>query len=409
MLKRLLGFLLVAALLLTVGQSVLAENYEVSFPITFDQTSCRDMLQLINDFRTGDDCWCWNPENTEKVYAEGLEPLVYDYDLEQIAMQRAAECFLYYDHTRPDDTGCFTAFTVDDILALGENIAAGYNKNDTTNAVFTGWREQDKPYEGQGHRRNMLSPDFNCIGIGHVVSGPLHFWAQSLAYRDNPNTAATPVLNEATVVYVTVNSDLFLESSAGSSAVSALTIEYGDTAELPGVTAYIRMAEQWPNSTSISREPDAVTLYPAWTSADPACVGIEGTRAVGKAVGQTSLTASVFDQPCSLNVQVACSTLLTPDFVLPAELTAIEAESFSNTAAVAVEIPGSVTSIGSKAFSACTSLRQITIPATVTQIDANAFDGCPVGLVVCCAAGSRAEAVAQQYGFTIVYLQSLLQ
>lgn len=402
MLKKGLAFLLLSALLLIVGQAALADTCQVSYSVVFMQSGCREMLQMINDFRTGSDAWYWDSDNVTEIWPEGLEELVYDYDLEQVAMQRAAECALHYSHTRPDNTRCFTAFTPDGIWARGENIAAGYNSNSTPEQAFVGWREDDKPYAGQGHRRNMLNPNFNCVGIGHVQYGDCHFWAQALAKRDSPNTAVTPANNQCTVVYVTVSSDLFAESSAGSLTVSALNIEYADMAELPGVTAFLRMTEQWPSEY---RDADEVTLYPAWTSADPACVEISGVQALGKAVGQTTLTASVLGESCSLPASVSFSALLTPDYVLPAYLTAIDTESFSNTGVSAVVIPDSVRSIGSKAFSACRNLRQITIPDAVTQIAGDAFDSCRGDLVILCRAGSKAEEVALLRGISIVYLQ----
>ena len=309
MLKKGLVFLLLSALLLPMGQIARADTYQVSYSVVFMQTGCREMLQMINDFRTGGDAWYWDSDDKTKLWAEGLEELVYDYDLERIAMQRAAECALHYAHTRPDNTGCFTAFTLDDIWSFGENIAAGYYSNSTPEEAFVGWREDDEPYLYQGHRRNMLSSNFNCIGVGHVQYGDCHFWAQSLARRDTPNTDATPAVNQTAVVYVTVSSDLLSESSAGTPAVTALTIEYGEAANLPGVTASIRMTEQWPSSY---RDADEVTLYPAWTSADPACVEINGVEALGKAVGQTALTASVLGESCSLPASVSYSALLTP-------------------------------------------------------------------------------------------------
>ncbi|MBR4359744.1 MAG: leucine-rich repeat protein [Clostridia bacterium] len=402
MFRKLTVFFLLAALILSLGLSASAETYDVSYAVVFAQDGCRDMLQMINDFRTGSDAWYWAEDDETKVWPENLQALVYDYDLERIAMQRAAECVLHYDHTRPDGTRCFTAFTENDIISRGENIAVGYNSMSTPAEAFNAWREQNEPYAGQGHRRNMLNARFNCIGVGHVQYGECDFWAQALGYRETPNTAATSSNNQTTVVYVTVNSDLFTESTAGSLAVSSVTLEYGVPADLPVITAQIRMEEQWP---AAYRDPDEVTLYPAWTSADPACVEINGTQALGKAVGQTSLSASVFGQSLSLSAAVACSTLLTPDFILPRDLTRIEDDSFYETGAVAVEIPESVTVIGQRAFYACQSLRQITIPSSVTQIADDAFDECSSDLVVCCQAGSRAETVALQYGFTIVYLQ----
>jgi len=402
MLKKTAVFFLMAALLLAC-HCALADTCEVSYTVTFAQSGCRDMLQLINDFRTGSENWCWDENDENKIWpSEPLEPLAYDYDLEKIAMQRAAECALYYGHTRPDNTSCFTAFTLDDLWADGENIAAGYNSYVTPEQVFIAWREDEDNYSGQGHRRNMLSPDFNCIGVGHAVIGNLHFWAQSLGYRDNVNTAATAANNQLTVVYAVISSDLLKECTVDSLPVASLSMEYGESAQLPGVTARIRTFNQAADSL---RSPDEVTLRLSWISDDPACVEIDGVQASGKAVGQAMLTASAFGQSFSLPASVTCASLLTPDFVLPGDLTVIEAESFYNIKATAVEIPASVTAIGSKAFAACSSLRQITIPAGVVQIANDAFDGCRSGLVICCQRGSKAEAVALKNSLSIIYLQ----
>ena len=47
----------------------------------------------------------------------------------------------------------------------GENIAKGYS---TAQSVFDGWRNSE------GHNENMLSSNFNAIGIGYVSNG--HYW-----------------------------------------------------------------------------------------------------------------------------------------------------------------------------------------------------------------------------------------
>ena len=41
------------------------------------------MLAMVNDFRTGNNAWYWNSDNTEKVVCTGLEELIYDYELEK--------------------------------------------------------------------------------------------------------------------------------------------------------------------------------------------------------------------------------------------------------------------------------------------------------------------------------------
>lgn len=59
-------------------------------------------------------------------------------------------------------------------------IAAGYN---SAEAVHMGWREDNDNYAGQGHRRNMLSSKYNCVGIGHVYCNGFHYWVEEFAYR----------------------------------------------------------------------------------------------------------------------------------------------------------------------------------------------------------------------------------
>ena len=80
----------------------------------------------------------------------------------------------------------------------------------------------------------------------------------------------------------------------------------------------------------------------------------------------------------------------TPDLVLPASLTEIQAETFEGAGMKAVLVPAQVTSIGARAFRNCGRLERIRIPAGCT-LGEDVFEGC--GLVfVYSAAGSPAEA-----------------
>ena len=78
----------------------------VQLPVTFRQSEARTILGMINEFRTGSDAWYWNESNTTKVKVSGLQPLQYDYDLEKVAMQRAAEIVMLFSHTRPNQMRC---------------------------------------------------------------------------------------------------------------------------------------------------------------------------------------------------------------------------------------------------------------------------------------------------------------
>ncbi len=167
------------------GDAVLMEDATgtISLEGTFHQTDARSILAMINAFRTESGVWFWNSDNTtQTVYnAEGstyLGELVYDYDLEQIAMQRAAEIAVSFSHTRPNGTRCFT-LTSNGISSYGENIAYGYT---SAESVFDGWREETLPYSGQGHRRNMLTPGFTAVGVGCFEYGGRLYWVQEFSY-----------------------------------------------------------------------------------------------------------------------------------------------------------------------------------------------------------------------------------
>ena len=155
------------------------ETLGISIYGSFETETTRQMLNNINDLRQND-AWYWNESDTEKIYVNNLQPLVYDYTLERVAMQRAAELAITYAHTRPNGTSCFSAYPSSLFYGggVGENIAYGYQSPD---AVFTAWAEADEPYAGQGHRRNMLSRNFKAVGVGCFWCNGTLFWAQAFS------------------------------------------------------------------------------------------------------------------------------------------------------------------------------------------------------------------------------------
>mgnify|MGYP005805039819 CR=1 FL=1 len=182
--KRLTAYLAAAVLLFTswVPTDVSAAEPEENtqeITVTYGQTEARKMHQMINDFRTGDETWVWSEDDTTKITYKNLGTLQYDPALEEVAMQRAAEIAVYYSHTRPNGNDCYTAYP-SGYSAMGENIAWGQT---SAEQVFIAWREDDKNYAGQGHRRNMLSSDFNAVGIGHVTYNGIDYWTQEFGYR----------------------------------------------------------------------------------------------------------------------------------------------------------------------------------------------------------------------------------
>lgn len=176
---------------------------EIALEVKFLQSECRQMLSLINALRTGSDAWYWNSDNKTKTVLTDLKPLTIDADLERLAMQRAAEQVVYYDHTRPDGRICWSVYNDYGVSwqSVGENIAAGY---ETYEEAYEGWEEKDDLFAGQGHRRNLLSSDFNAIGIGGAEYGGIRVWAQCLA-KKTLNGNLPEANDELTVVTILIS------------------------------------------------------------------------------------------------------------------------------------------------------------------------------------------------------------
>ncbi len=177
----------------------------ITIPVSgqYNQTEARSMLDMINKFRTGSEAWYWNEDDTTKTLLSDLDKFTYDYELEKVAMKRAAELAVSFSHTRPNGQSCFTAYDMW-YSSKGENIAYGQS---SASSVFVAWREDDYMYSGQGHRRNMLSGRFNRIGIGCFVYQGVKYWAQEFAYASydtgyvEPNDSKTTVDVEALPQY----------------------------------------------------------------------------------------------------------------------------------------------------------------------------------------------------------------
>ncbi len=170
---------------------------------TYHQTDARKMLSMINTFRTGKQAWYYEKDgSSKKVKLTNLKKLQYDYNLEKVAMQRAAEISVYWNHTRPDGTSCFTAYPKG-YNWMGENIAYGTGSLMTTKYTMELWKETDQPYSGQGHRRNMLNRNFTCVGIACFEVNGMKYWVQEFG---NPviGKQKTAAVNKRKTVKVTV-------------------------------------------------------------------------------------------------------------------------------------------------------------------------------------------------------------
>ncbi len=269
----------------------------------FNHESARSMLNMINEYRTSGNAWQLN-ENEQRENLGALPALRYDYDLERIAMQRAMELSvtMHADHSRPDGSECKTAYT--EIVGYwGENAASGPI---TTQDAYTGWLEENMPYDWQGHRRNMLSPIFNSIGIAHFTRDGEDYWVQSFAYLNQPlqsypesdglHHSYIPVLTSNLISALVNLQDMdskYLRTVLDND-VTPITITYGQSFDTDN------LAEKMFDKTTIHQLTTGLlysTLHYTkgdFVIADPSIATIENKEIVAKGVGQTSISVSSY-------------------------------------------------------------------------------------------------------------------
>ena len=259
-----------------------AEIIPVNISVKYGQTEGRKIFDMINEMITDSfDAWCWNEDNETKTRYDNLNELAYDYDLERIATKRAAELALLFDHGRPNGESFFSIYEEEGITyrAAGENIAMGYR---TAEAVNAAWREDGEPYNGQGHRRNMLNPKFNCVGIGHVYLDGCHYWVEEFAYRTSVNTTETTAND----------SEQTMSLSVPKSKVTGLKVAFDKTSYSlrTGESTEVKLTAK----LTVFGSDTIVTDLPAISVNDPSIATYSNGKITGVAEGSTTLTASLY-------------------------------------------------------------------------------------------------------------------
>ncbi len=321
--KKLISLILSAVMLFTIlGGTVTSyadTKTNVSVSVKYEQTMARSILPMINEFRTGKDAWYMAENNKDKVVCSNLSKLKYDYDLEKVAMQRAAELALTVNHVRPDGTDWQYAYddfklydnyqltdeeqneAVDGKFSIinGENVAAG---NNTAETVHKAWREDGKDYIYQGHRRNMLNSKFKYVGIACVRVNDVLYWVEEFS---NVSTNLTKTAAVDTTKNVTVKvSDSMIKSCTLSAAKSSMSLISGKTASLPKVTAQLTLRDYWNPFVSSIKVTPSVT----YKSSNSGIAAVSGSKVTAKTPGKTSVTARAFGK----SVSIAFTATLNP-------------------------------------------------------------------------------------------------
>ena len=122
---------------------------------TSEEAMADRVIELVNQERT----------------SRGLQPLLKHDGLMVAAAARAKELSQRYSHTRPNGSECFTILwhLGIDYGYAGENIAMGQR---TPEIVMNDWMNSS------GHRANILSENFDCIGVGYTMVDGHPYWVQ---------------------------------------------------------------------------------------------------------------------------------------------------------------------------------------------------------------------------------------
>jgi hypothetical protein len=158
----------------------------------------------------------------------------------------------------------------------------------------------------------------------------------------------------------TVNTPTQLET-IGNSAFSGC-IKLGDVTLPQGLTSLgtytfynCRALKQFTFPANIRQVPESV-LY-----------GCSSLKSVALADGTSQIGYGAF---------YGCNQLATVENLNQTTLTKIDGSAFYNTALVSVELPNTITSMGTSVFSGCTSLVSVNVPTGISSVPNNTFQGC---------------------------------
>lgn len=190
--KIMVIFAVLIALFLLSTNKAYADTSEIKTCFGYYKEEVEEIFNLVNQARS---------EN-------GLAPLTWDYNLEMAAVQRSAEIFTYFSHTRPDGRDCFSA--VDDLgvgynyTAMGENIGASYSAR----SVMKAWMNSP------GHRANILSENYNTIGIAGTMGGD---YVQIFGYTNASVNSDRYVTSSHQGIHKNIRvNDLYINESKGN-------------------------------------------------------------------------------------------------------------------------------------------------------------------------------------------------
>ncbi|MBQ6321700.1 MAG: Ig-like domain-containing protein [Lachnospiraceae bacterium] len=120
--------------------------------------------------------------NQEREKA-GLEKLTMNQELMNAAMQRAAETYILFSHTRPNGKSCFTVHS----SSHGENLVCCSINTGTPKKLMSLWMGSE------GHKANILNARYQSVAIACCQLGNMVSAVQLFSWNSPENAAAQTI------------------------------------------------------------------------------------------------------------------------------------------------------------------------------------------------------------------------
>ncbi|MBR4781323.1 MAG: leucine-rich repeat protein [Lachnospiraceae bacterium] len=410
--RKIIGLFLILTLIASAFISTeklnAADIQRISFQVLYGQSDARKMADMINEYRAANG-----------NYDDSRAPLRYDYDLEKVAMQRAAEIAVKFDnekHTRPDGTSYQQTLaeygfdiTPRNIL-YGENILFGTENSMELDKAFQKLTEEEQT-------KKIMLGYFTSVGIGHIkMEDKTDFWVQVYSDEGRNYTYVAPIDGTGTATIKVASS--LIESIKVENTSGSQTVAVGSTVDAPKYVPTVKFLD-----SELKKE---VVLAPIIFESNDGIVSAADGKMTGLSAGSGTITAEFFDRTYTCSVTVTGSGSATPiptqspeptkspeptqsPTPVPTQTPVVtglkKGDTFSvdgliykitSTGKVEVSAPEydkitkvtipstvkykgvkyTVVKIGDKAFSGCSKLTTVTIGKKVKTIGKSAFYGC---------------------------------
>lgn len=342
-----------------------------------------EVFEQVNDFRE----------------SKGLKPFIMDSNLLEIAMQRAAEIAICFDHTRPDGSTCFDI----DPDVHGENIAVVYTSPDE---VVQGW------LNSSGHYANIVSTRFTSVGVGAITHNGTYYWVQIFG-TTNTNSITTPPINTTKSFSIYLGNNAYTLSLSlpektyitdidkvqviGKNSmynryfvINPSTLNYSSSNLSVMSTTGDTLTALSEGSTTLTVQNSAITLK---TNIEVKEFAEGKSKQCGDNItweyNNKTLTFSGSGEMYDYNTTYDKYGLISSDVpwsdafdkvekvVVDDDITYIGNSAFACFNELkSVTIPQSVTAIGNDAFAFCKKLSQLTLPDSISTIGTNTFYKC---------------------------------